>query len=192
MLWEALQRDTEFIEFVSPGAVKSVGDLFQEVNSVAQLAGYDSSRITPRSELDSLTRKINGEFRVGANGDRPSGARAGYMLLKSISGINNKAMAGYFYKIGPFAIRSDIPTDFGEIAPRAAADMAEMFTPTDANLKLLTIPQLKELLTKKGISFTSTAKKADLVELLSKNTGGSKKLKYKGNRKTRKYMKNPV
>ena len=192
MLWAALQRDTVFIEFVSAGAVKSVGDLFQEVNSVAQLAGYDSRRITPRSELDSLTKKINGEFRVGANGDRPSGVRAGYMLLKSISGINNKAMAGYFYKVGPFAIRGDIPTDFGEVAPRAAADMAEMFRSTDANLKLLTIPQLKELLTKKGIPFTSTAKKADLVELLFKNTGGSRKIKYKGNRKTRKYMKNSV
>jgi hypothetical protein len=193
MLWEALQRDTVFIEFVSAGAVKSVGDLFQEVNSVAQFSGYDSRRITQKNELKNLTNKINGEFRVGANGDRPSGVRAGYILLKSISGINDKAMAGYFYDEKSFAIRSDIPTVFSEVAPRSTKLASEPEeSQEEENLNKLTVEKIKELLTTKRISFKGKTKKADLLELLSENKGGSRKLKNRVNNKTRKYMKIPL
>lgn len=163
ILWDSLLKDTVFIEFVSAGAVKSVGDLFQEVNSVAQLGGYDSSRINPKSKLDSLTTKMSGEFRVGANGDRPSGVRAGYLLLKSISGINNQALAGYFSTgVGPFAIRSDIHTVFSE-----------------------GVPQLKYV-KKKNLSVVG--KKDEPKQRISKSNGGTRKLNRNNtNRKTRKY-----
>jgi hypothetical protein len=176
ILWDALQKDTVFIEFVSTGAIKSVGDLFQEVNSVAQFAGYDSSRITPRNELDSLTRKINGEFRVGANGDRPSGVRAGYMLLKSISGINDKSMAGYFSTgVGPFAIRSDIQTVFSEVVPQAVSDRLDMYKPEGVDLQLLRVEQLRQMLKDKGIPLTGLTKKTEFIKRLSAVNGGTRK-----------------
>jgi len=111
-LWDALLKDTVFIEFVSAGAVKSVGDIFQEINSIAEFGGYNAT---------GLAAKFSKEFRVGANGDRPSGVRAGYLLLKGISGINNNSLAGYFSTGGYVAIRSDIPTVFlSSPAPKKA------------------------------------------------------------------------
>jgi hypothetical protein len=207
ILWDALQKDTVFIEFVSTGAIKSVGDLFQEVNSVAQLAGYDSSRITPRNELEHLTKKINGEFRVGANGDRPSGVRAGYMLLKSISGINDKSMAGYFSTgVGPFAIRSDIQTVFSEVVPQAVSDRVDMYRPEEVDLQLLRVEQLRQMLKDKGIPITGLSRKTEFIKRLSGVNGGTRKSNklnqrrrvgrievfngLKMNRITRKYIKN--
>ena len=188
MLWDSLLKDTVFIEFVSAGAVKSVGDLFQEVNSIAQLGGYDSSRIRPKSKLDTLTTKMSGEFRVGANGDRPSGVRAGYLLLKSISGINNQAMAGYFSTgVGPFAIRSDIHTVFSEGVAQVAAERLDIFRPPEVNLNLLTVVQLKDMLKNKKLSVVG--KKDELIKRLSESNGGTRKNtnNYRNNRKTRKY-----
>jgi hypothetical protein len=131
IMWEALLEDVIFTELVSCGAVKSVGDLFQEVNSVAEFGGYNRTSITPKAKLDKLEAKINGEFRIGANADQPSGVRAGYILLKGISGINPSSMGGYFSPgDGTFAILGDVPTDFSKeiddslIAPSKAAAKA--------------------------------------------------------------------
>jgi hypothetical protein len=143
IMWDALLEDIIFTELVSCGAVKSVGDLFQEVNSVAEFGGYNRSSITPKAKLDKLDAKINGEFRISANADQPSGVRAGYILLKGISGINTSSMGGYFSPgDGTFAIRGDIPTDFSkeiddsDIAPSKAATKA----PTKASAKASAVP----------------------------------------------------
>jgi len=217
MLWAALQKDTVFTEFVSAGAVKSVGDLFQEVNSVAQLAGYDSSRITPKTELDILTKKINGEFRVGANGDRPSGVRAGYMLLKSISGINDKAMAGYFSTgVGPFAIRGDIPTDFSLKTGVAASSPTKAVALPKALSKAATssslpkrsykdwdqykVKDLKDIIRERnelqGKNLSLSGNKPELIDTLMRDdgtiSGGTRKNLNTHLNKTRKYMKNRV
>lgn len=113
MMWESLLSDVVFIEFVKCGSIKSVGDLFQEINSVAEFGGYDSSRIH-KTDLAALKTIISNQYRIGANGDQPSGVRAGYLLLKARTGINPNSMGGYFSdsKKGTFAIRGDIPTDF--------------------------------------------------------------------------------
>jgi len=84
-LWKKLNDKSIFIELVSCGAIKSVGDYFQEINSVAENGGY----------ADPIAGFTN-DFRIGANGDQPSGVRAGYIRLKARSGFNENSMAGYF------------------------------------------------------------------------------------------------
>jgi hypothetical protein len=85
VMWQTLESKSLFSELVSNGAIKSVGDLYQEINSVVDIGGYFNS--VPNF-YDSL--------RIGAMGDQPSGVRAGYLLLKGDEGINKyNSMAGY-------------------------------------------------------------------------------------------------
>lgn len=89
MYWERLfQNETLFTQLVSVGSLKSVGDLFQEINSTALNGSYT---------LDAATANIiNRQLRIGIMGDRPSGVRAGFILYKAISGVHPKSIAGYF------------------------------------------------------------------------------------------------
>jgi hypothetical protein len=98
MMWDSLiNNQLIFSQLVSCGSLKSVGDLFQEVNSVAEGGAYTNG-------FD-----ISNQFRVGANGDQPSGVRAGYMLLRAFVGINPNSMAGYLAPAeSAFAIRGDV------------------------------------------------------------------------------------
>jgi hypothetical protein len=83
-IWGLFESKMLFVELVSCGAVKSVGDFFQEINSVAENGGYKNT-----------IAKINEKYRIGVNGDQPSGVRAGYILLKATNGVNLNSMAGY-------------------------------------------------------------------------------------------------
>lgn len=108
VLWEKLiETPVIFSELVSSGAVKSVGDLFQEINSVAKVGGY--SNVT--------TDEFNNEFRIGANGDQPSGVRAGFIALNACPAcVHNDIMAGYLstnrqetdLNTGSFVIVNDV------------------------------------------------------------------------------------
>ena len=87
--WEKLfQNKTFFQELVSVGSLKSVGDLFQEINSTALNGSY----MVP----STTAALINNQLRIGIMGDRPSGVRAGFILYKAISGTHPKSIAGYF------------------------------------------------------------------------------------------------
>jgi len=100
MMWDSLiNNQLIFSELVSCGSLKSVGDLFQEVNSVAEGGAYTNGF------------NISNQYRIGANGDQPSGVRAGYMLLRAFYGININSMAGYLAPAeSAFAIRGDVGT----------------------------------------------------------------------------------
>lgn len=100
MMWDSLiNNQLIFSELVSCGSLKSVGDLFQEVNSVAAGGAYTNGF------------NISNQYRVGANGDQPSGVRAAYMLLRAFFGININSMAGYLAPAeSAFAIRGDVGT----------------------------------------------------------------------------------
>ena len=89
-LWDIIyENEGLFIDLVSCGSLKSVGDLFQEINSTATNGGYIS--------IDSKTKdKINTPTTVGAMGDQPSGVRAGFILLNAEKGTNPNSIAGYF------------------------------------------------------------------------------------------------
>lgn len=84
LLWQSLESKTVFTELVRAGSVKSVGDLFQEINSVVEMGGYSVS-----------IPNFNNILRIGAMGDKPSGVRAGYLLLRAISGVNQNSIAGF-------------------------------------------------------------------------------------------------
>jgi hypothetical protein len=87
--WDKLfQNKTFFQELVSVGSLKSVGDLFQEINSTALNGSY----MVP----STTAAQINDQLRIGIMGDRPSGVRAGFILYKAISGTHPKSIAGYF------------------------------------------------------------------------------------------------
>ena len=89
--WNKLfQNKTFFQELVSVGSLKSVGDLFQEINSTALNGSY----MVPVSSTTAA--RINNQLRIGIMGDRPSGVRAGFILYKAISGTHPKSIAGYF------------------------------------------------------------------------------------------------
>jgi hypothetical protein len=89
VFWDMLKNKAIFSELVSVGSLKSVGDLYQEINSTAKNGAY------------TLTSPaITNSYRIGAMGDRPSGVRAGYILFRAISGKHPKAIAGYFDKAG--------------------------------------------------------------------------------------------
>jgi hypothetical protein len=91
-----LKNKAIFSELVSVGSLKSVGDLYQEINSSAKNGAYTGTG----------SDAIVSSYRIGAMGDRPSGVRAGYILFRAISGKHPTAIAGYFDKAGPntFAI----------------------------------------------------------------------------------------
>jgi hypothetical protein len=95
VFWDMLKNKAIFSELVSVGSLKSVGDLYQEINSSAKYGAY-----TVTSDV------ITNSYRIGAMGDRPSGVRAGYILFRATSGKHPTAIAGYFDKYGPntFAI----------------------------------------------------------------------------------------
>jgi hypothetical protein len=84
LLWQSLESKSVFTELVRAGSVKSVGDLFQEINSVVEMGGYS----------DNIPN-FNNILRIGAMGDQPSGVRAGYLLLRAVSGVNQNSIAGF-------------------------------------------------------------------------------------------------
>ena len=84
LLWQSLESKSVFTELVRAGSVKSVGDLFQEINSVVEMGGYS----------DDIPN-FNNILRIGAMGDQPSGVRAGYLLLRAVSGVNQNSIAGF-------------------------------------------------------------------------------------------------
>jgi hypothetical protein len=87
--WNVLHETKDFFrELVSVGSLKSVGDLFQEINSTA----FNGSYIADAKESDVL----NKTFRVGVMGDRPSGVRCGFILYRALSGTHPRSIAGYF------------------------------------------------------------------------------------------------
>lgn len=87
LYWNALfENKTFFQELVSVGSIKSVGDLFQEINSTALNGSY----------INADPRVLENQVRIGIMGDRPSGVRAGFILYRAISGTHPKSIAGYF------------------------------------------------------------------------------------------------
>jgi hypothetical protein len=95
-MWqELINTPTVFADLISCTAIKSVGDLFQEINSVAKNGGYLTTT-GGRCTQCIPTTYFNNIFRIGANGDQPSGVRAGFILLKATpDSLIPDAMAGY-------------------------------------------------------------------------------------------------
>ena len=65
--------------------MKGIGDFFQEINSTLENGGYNNIN----------TNYFENHLRIGANGDQPSGIRAGFLLLNAVRGIHENAIAGY-------------------------------------------------------------------------------------------------
>jgi hypothetical protein len=214
MMWESLLSESVFIDFVKSGSIKSVGDLFQEINSVAEFGGYDATRI---NKVDSvaLKTKFSNQYRIGANGDQPSGVRAGYLLLKARSGINPNSMGGYFSdsKKGTFAIRGDIPTNFSLEPDRPGSASSKIKKAQPKKFERLVahdnvgpvkrsykdwmnmgLDELKGIVKERkseGRKINLTGNKSQLIKSLMKDDGirgGTRKLGLIiSNRKTRKY-----
>jgi hypothetical protein len=85
---------------------KGVGDLFQEINSVAKFGGYTMQDFGPNNKQNyfctdnRLSYNASGDqTRCFLANDRPSGTRFIYMLLNGREDqINNKAFGGYYSK----------------------------------------------------------------------------------------------
>ena len=85
-LWDALINEKLYQRLISSGSKKSVGDFFQEINQVAKNVGY----------VNDISKTLTKQLRVGANGDQPSGVRAGYIKLKATpDSVNVNSIAGY-------------------------------------------------------------------------------------------------
>jgi len=88
-LWAALINEKLYQRLIASGSNKSVGDFFQEINQVAANSGYSK-------DIGSV---LATQIRVGANGDQPSGVRAGWIKIKATpDSVNVNAVAGYVGK----------------------------------------------------------------------------------------------
>jgi hypothetical protein len=86
VFWGYLRQKAIFSQLVSVGSLKSVGDLYQEINATAKNGAYRDP-----------TPTVSSSYRIGLMGDRPSGVRAGYILLMAKNeGKHDKSIAGYF------------------------------------------------------------------------------------------------
>jgi len=87
LLWEILINKRIYVDLISTGSLKGIGDFYQEINSTLEKGGYEDRNITKNYFVNHL--------RIGANGDQPSGIRAGFLLLNANTGIHENAIAGY-------------------------------------------------------------------------------------------------
>ena len=85
ILWQLLENKRIYIDLISTGSLKGIGDFYQEINSTLENGGYD----------EIIEEYFENHLRIGANGDQPSGIRAGFVLLKGIEGVHNNSIAGY-------------------------------------------------------------------------------------------------
>jgi hypothetical protein len=86
LLWKSLYKTDYFLSILKLGSQKSVGDIFQEINSTLYNGGYNQ----PVQNL--ITKQT-----YGLMGDRPSGVRIIKLLRDSLSGKNANASGGYIY-----------------------------------------------------------------------------------------------
>jgi hypothetical protein len=78
---------------------KGVGDLFQEINSVAKFGGYTMANYSCVNKILSYDRTDGNQIRCFLANDRPSGTRFIYMLLNGREDqINSRAFGGYYSK----------------------------------------------------------------------------------------------
>ena len=85
ILWQLLENKRIYIDLISTGSLKGIGDFFQEINSTLENGGY----------REIMIKYFENHLRIGANGDQPSGIRAGFLLLNASRGIHENAVAGY-------------------------------------------------------------------------------------------------
>jgi len=86
-LWDILINKRIYVDLISTGSLKGIGDFYQEINSTLEKGGYNDNKIPKNYFYNHL--------RIGANGDQPSGIRAGFLLLNANTGIHENAIAGY-------------------------------------------------------------------------------------------------
>ena len=87
ILWDILINKRIYVDLISTGSLKGIGDFYQEINSTLEKGGYNDNKIPKNYFYNHL--------RIGANGDQPSGIRAGFLLLNANTGIHENAIAGY-------------------------------------------------------------------------------------------------
>ena len=87
-------------KIIQTSFIKSLGDYLQEINTIADNAGYIDFPTSIKSDGNDVLLPPN-TFRLGLSNDRPSGVRIASLLLFALSGINPNAMGGYY------TIRSD-------------------------------------------------------------------------------------
>jgi len=85
ILWQLLQNNRIYTDLISTGSLKGIGDFYQEINGTLQNGGYDNI----------ASNYFENHLRISANGDQPSGIRAGFILLKGIEGVHYNSIAGY-------------------------------------------------------------------------------------------------
>lgn len=84
--WESFENINHYIDLIRVASRKGNGDIYQELNSVAENGGY----------VDTTIR--DDKIRIGLSNDQPSGVRSGFLLLNAKEGINKKALAGFYGK----------------------------------------------------------------------------------------------
>ena len=84
--WEIFENINHYIDLIRVASRKGNGDIYQELNSVAENGGY----------VDTTIR--DDKIRIGLSNDQPSGVRSGFLLLNAKEGINKNALAGFYGK----------------------------------------------------------------------------------------------
>ena len=90
-----ISRDLFRRKIIQTSFIKSLGDYLQEINTVADNGGYIGTPTSTTADGNNVLLPPN-NFRLGLSNDRPSGVRIASFLLFGLSGINPKAIGGFY------------------------------------------------------------------------------------------------
>lgn len=93
--WGESNKKFTFVnELIKIGNLKSLGDVFQEINGICKNGAYVKSSYSHGSDVNPHFKNEDTP-RVVLSNDRPSGVRIAFSLICASEGINSKSIGGY-------------------------------------------------------------------------------------------------
>ena len=82
--WESFENIDHYMDLIRVASRKGNGDVYQEINGVAENGGYVDTQIPSNKR------------RIGFANDQPSAVRSSFLLLNAKNGINKEAITGFY------------------------------------------------------------------------------------------------
>lgn len=82
--WESFENIDHYMDLIRVASRKGNGDVYQEINGVAENGGYVDTQIPSNKR------------RIGFANDQPSAVRSSFLLLNAKNGVNKEAITGFY------------------------------------------------------------------------------------------------
>ena len=82
--WESFENIKHYKDLIRVASRKGNGDVYQEINGVAENGGYVDTQIPSNKR------------RIGFANDQPSAVRSSFLLLNAKNGVNKEAITGFY------------------------------------------------------------------------------------------------